>query len=349
MNSPALLPLLRACAAVALTCVAAARADDLNSEVIKFSDPGKPGTLRVSIPLGDVRIHGGDTKDVVVRTEAQPQKRPRKDGLRVLTDSTSYGVSEKDNIITLEAGADGWAGAPADFNVTVPRSTNIVVANAVGGDIVCEGVSGDIEIKSLQGAVRLDDIAGAALVETTNGEITASLRETHEGKPVSFTSMNGRVLLRVPADAKANVRLRTQNGTILTDFDEKALVTRVENTGGSRHRSRNALSPEAREAISEAVRASRNAAAHAMAALREAADVAREAVEDEHGDEGGDHAPRSMPPIPPVPPVPPIPVLPTIPTVTGGKLVTGTLNGGGPEITVVTMNGDVTLRKADGK
>jgi hypothetical protein len=34
-------------------------------------------------------------------------------------------------------------------------------------------------------------------------------------------------------------------------------------------------------------------------------------------------------------------------TITGGKLVTGTLNGGGPEISVSTMNGDVTLRKID--
>ncbi len=30
---------------------------------------------------------------------------------------------------------------------------------------------------------------------------------------------------------------------------------------------------------------------------------------------------------------------------TGGKLVSGTLNGGGPEIIINTMNGDVTLRK----
>jgi hypothetical protein len=45
-----------------------------------------------------------------------------------------------------------------------------------------------------------------------------------------------------------------------------------------------------------------------------------------------------------VPPVPPVPPVPAIPTITGGKLVTGALNGGGPEISVATMNGDVTLR-----
>ena len=32
---------------------------------------------------------------------------------------------------------------------------------------------------------------------------------------------------------------------------------------------------------------------------------------------------------------------------TGGKIVTGTLKGGGPEIRITTMNGDVTLRKTN--
>ena len=44
-----------------------------------------------------------------------------------------------------------------------------------------------------------------------------------------------------------------------------------------------------------------------------------------------------------------IPPMPPIPTISGGKLVTGTLNGGGPEISVATMNGDVTLRQLEAK
>ena len=43
----------------------------------------------------------------------------------------------------------------------------------------------------------------------------------------------------------------------------------------------------------------------------------------------------------------PMPPMPPLPPMTGGKIVTGTLNGGGPEIRITTMNGDVTLRKMD--
>ena len=95
------------------------------------------------------------------------------------------------------------------------------------------------------------------------------------------------------------------------------------------------VAPEARAAIREAVQAGAAAIREAAQAAREAAQAAREAAREESAD--------STAPVPPVPPVPPIP------PVTGGKLVTGTLNGGGPEISITTMNGDVTLRQLEAK
>jgi hypothetical protein len=102
------------------------------------------------------------------------------------------------------------------------------------------------------------------VVGTLNGEIHAKIRALQEGKPLSFTSMNGEVVLRVPADAKASVRLRTQNGSVLTDFDEAALITKTEAASGfSRHRSfqtirgGKVLTGEVQEAIREALEAVR--------------------------------------------------------------------------------------------
>ena len=65
-----------------------------------------------------------------------------------------------------------------------------------------------------------------------NGEISADIVALKQNTPLSFTSMNGEVALRLPADAKANVRLRTHNGTILTDFDETQLVTKTASLKG---------------------------------------------------------------------------------------------------------------------
>lgn len=323
--------LLAAACAVAL----AARAADETTNAIKFSDPSKPGTLKVILARGDVTVRGTKTGEVVVKSDAPAPRHARKDGLRVLTESASYSLSEHDNVVTLDASADGWAGTSVNLWISVPPNTNLVIGSSLGGNVTCSGLSGDVDIRSLQGAVHLEDVRGSALVETLNGGIDATIADVREGKALSFTSLNGPVVLHVPANAKANVRLRTQNGTIYTDFDEKALVTRVDSVAGQR-RSTVALTPEMREAFRQAGQAAKIATEQAATAIREAAEAAREGVE---GTRAGSNGEATMPP------QPPRPKIPTIPTVTGGKLVTGALNGGGPEIDVATMNGDVTLRQ----
>ena len=229
MNKSArLFPSFLLAAAVAVLLLTVARADESETSTIKFSDPAKPGTLKITVANGDLRIRGADAAEVTVRTELKPaEPSQRKDGLRVLTSSSSYSLTEKGNVVTLSYGTEGWPSNGGDFDITVPRNTSVVISSAYGGDIDIGEVTGDLEIKSLNGEVKLADVSGGVLVETMNGEIHCDIHELHDGKPLSFTSMNGEVQLRLPADAKASVRLRTHNGSILTDFDEKQLVTKT--------------------------------------------------------------------------------------------------------------------------
>jgi len=319
----------------ALTAPSAQAADNMNTATIKFTDPTKTGTIKVKLKMGDVKVSGTDETMVTVETTFESEKAPaRKDGLRVISESATFSLTEKDNIVSLDTG-DFWGGFgnDAEFNVRVPRNTNVVVANGFGGEVSITNVDGDIEVKSLNGEITLNNIAGSALVETMNGEIVANVRKLNPDKPLSFTSMNGEIDIRLPADAQAKVRLRTQNGAILTDFDEKSLVTKTEavkssNSSGHYSVTMNGDS-EIRTAVREAVRAGVEAAREAAEAMREAAQAAREAAAEGRGD---------VVVVPPVAPVPPM---------TGGKLVSGALNGGaGPEIYAAAMNGDVTLRKS---
>ena len=340
-------------AALAVVLLTDARADETETASIKFSDPAKPGTLKVNLAHGDLHIRGTDANDVTVKTDLKPEAPAlRKDGLRVLTSSSSYSLTEEKNVVSLTYGTEGWSGGGGEFDIAVPRTTSIVISCAMGGEIEVGGVTGDLEIKSLNGEVKLADLSGGALVETMNGEIHATVRELRDGRPLSFSSMNGEVALNLPATAKANVRLRTHNGSILTDFDEKALVTKTESlrTKGS-HAPRaiiradgNVDSAEIRAVVHDAVQTAVQVAHEVAAATREAVRAEREAARSAHevtravGETGTEEAPVA--PIPPIPPLPPM---------TGGKIVTGTLNGGGPEIRITTMNGDVTLRRIDVK
>lgn len=348
MKPARLFPSFVIAAALTPFFLSAARADDAETSTIKFSDPTKPGTLKVTLANGDLKIRGADTAEVTVTTDLKPETPAlRKDGLRVLTSSSSYSLTEKNNTVSLSYGTEGWPGG-GEFDITVPRNTAIVISSSFGGDIEIGGITGDLEIKSLNGEVKLNDLSGGALVETMNGEISATVRELRDGKPLSFTSMNGEVALRLPSSAKARVRLRTHNGSILTDFDDKALVTKTESVRTKGFRAPRAItvngSADVRAAVHEAVQAAAEVAREVAAATREAAraEANARAAARHSGSEEEDDAPNA--PVAPLPPIPPLPPM------TGGKIVTGTLNGGGdgaPEIRVTTMNGDVTLRKLD--
>lgn len=330
-----------------ITAISASRAraeERDNSSRIAFSDPTKPGTLQVVIKMGDIVIAGTDDDQVTVHTDMEAADAPRRsDGLRVISESVTFSLTEKNNIVTLDTGDEFWSGSSGDaeFNILVPHNTNIIVKNGYGGEVSVSNISGNIEIQSLNGEIDLDEVSGGCLVETMNGEIAARITALHADKPLSFTSMNGEIELYLPADAQANVRLRTQNGAILTDFDEKALVTQTKAIGDHRTRIRvkTISDTDIKVAVREAVRAGVEAAREAAEALREAAQAAREAAQAEREEAIQANELSRTAPIPPVPPVP---------TMTGGRQVSGTLNGGaGPEIYANAMNGDITLRKIE--
>jgi hypothetical protein len=340
-------------AALAASTARPARADDASSQ-ISFSDPAKPGTLKIRVWHGEVNVHGGDVKEITVKSDSQDASpTPRKDGLRVLSASAGFVLSEKNNVATLEYGADGWTGGSADFDITVPRSTSIVVTNSARGNLECSDISGDIDVRTMSGDVTLRDISGGALVETMNGEINVHVKSLTDARPLSFTSMHGEISIHLPGDSRANIRFRTHRGVILTNFDDKALVTKTVVTGKSKEPKPGippiapvtAVAPVSADAPPASASSSRSssdsdsdwhaevrdsireAAEEAADAAREAADAMREGLKEAHMEMTGN--------------------MYTLPPMTGGKVVSGALNGGGVEIQAATLNGDILLKKSE--
>jgi hypothetical protein len=324
---------------VAALASAVAQADDDNTTTLKFSDPSKPGRLRAVVSNGELRIRGADTDSVTIRTleNLQETSKPRADGLRVIATAAQFTATEENNVITLDHGAFGWSH-DGKFDITVPRNTSVQLQNNFGGEVIVEDLAGDVEIKNMNGEIKLRGLGGGALVETMNGEIDANFAALPSDKPIAFSSMNGAIRLRVPADAKANVRFRTQNGSILTDFGAEALVTKTEPNSGATY------GPMAADIARAATDATREAMQIAVAVATEVSTSIREerrgiSLNDKKNDNRSDAASR--------PPKPPrAPRAPAIPAMAGGKVVSGTLNGGGAtEIQIATMNGDIVVRK----
>ncbi len=346
--------LLRFALIASLTAAPLARAVEAegSTATVKLSAPSQPATLSLDMPWADIRIIGvdGDTVTVESSLTQKNAKPTRPGGLRRLDDEVSFELTEKDNVVTLRlAGDNPWAGHDAEFKISVPRAMALNLKTDAGGDLVVHGVEGDIEVNNMNGEVHLDGIVGSAVINTMNGEVRATYAKAPT-KLVSITSMNGEVDLRVPADTKANVRLRTHNGSILTDFGEDVLKTKTE---GSRHaggysyaygNAANAreIARAAGEAARAAVQVARDVSREVSREIARAAKEAKDSDEDSAAPEAPEAAPAPAPAA--TPRVPRAP-RPPIPPITGGKLVTGELNGGGVDIKISTMNGEITLRQ----
>jgi len=320
---------------------------------VQFSDPAKPGTLKLSLPWAEARITATDGREVVVTSTLDQKGRAEVDeeGFRRLDEDVTFEVVEKDNVATLTiAGDNMWAAHGAEFDIKVPRNTNLILRTEAGGDIEVNGVQGDLDINSMNGDVVLRDVGSSAVVNTMNGEISATFKSAPT-KAVSLSSMNGEIDLRLPADTKANLRMRTHNGSIRTNFPEGVLQAKTEKTtrgsADARPEARaEAGAPDAeRQLARETARLDRDQAKLAKEVAKAAAEATRAGMEIARevsrevsreiaraNAEGGGHMGIPVPPIPPLPNF-------------GGKSIVGTLNGGGIDIKLTSMNGTITLRE----
>lgn len=343
---PRLILLLAAAALLA----PAARAQDDDSEGstarVKFSDPAKPGTLRLALPWAEARITGTDGQEVIVTSSLDQKGKAEVDdeGFRRLDQEVTFELVEKDNVALITVAGDNvWATHGAEFEIKVPRNTNLIIRTEIGGDLDVDGVEGDLDISCMNGEINLRDIVSSAVVNSMNGEISASFKRAPV-KAVSLSSMNGEIELRLPGDTKANLRMRTHNGSIRTNFPDGVLQAKSEkatqgSTDGRLYARPGASEREIeREMARDSARRDREHAQMAREMAKVATEVARAVVASVDAQVSVNV--DGVPAVAPVPPVPPIPPMPNF----GGKTIVGTLNGGGVDIKLTSMNGAITLR-----
>jgi hypothetical protein len=208
-----------------LAAVNAVAAQDPGERVTaSFSDPSRPGVLHVSLLAGSITVKGGQGKDVIIQSRGRGEH-PREDGeaskagLRRLTQQPALNIEEQNNRMEIESPG---AMRPVDLEIEVPAHTHLDLDTVNSGDIKVEGVDGEIEVGNVNGSIMLTAVSGSVVAHTVNGKVYADVARVTPQKPMAFTSLNGVVDVTLPAAVKANLRLRSDNGQVFTDFDLKA-------------------------------------------------------------------------------------------------------------------------------
>jgi len=77
----------------------------------------------------------------------------------------------------------------------------------------------DLEITNINGNVNLDNISGSAVVNTIDGHIVANFKNVTPEVPMAFSSIEGKIDITFPAEIKAFVKMKSDNGEIFSDFE----------------------------------------------------------------------------------------------------------------------------------
>jgi DUF4097 and DUF4098 domain-containing protein YvlB len=190
---------------------------------VPFSDPSKPGLLEASAYNGGITVKGYSGNEVIVEAKArgtqlkEKEKEPAKaKGMqRITVNRTGLVVEEKNNVMEVRVTA---YDNTVDLTIQVPFKTSLKLGSYENGDIVVENVNGEIEAASHEGSVTLKKISGSAVVHAYDGSILVDFEQTDPEKPMSFASYDGDIDVTFPAALKANVKMRTQEGEIFSDF-----------------------------------------------------------------------------------------------------------------------------------
>jgi DUF4097 and DUF4098 domain-containing protein YvlB len=87
------------------------------------------------------------------------------------------------------------------------------------GDIKVENIRGELDINNVNGKVTLMDVSGAVVAHALNKDLVVTMKEVFPGKAMSFSTLNGDIDVVFPPTFKANVRLKSDNGDIYSDFE----------------------------------------------------------------------------------------------------------------------------------
>jgi Putative adhesin len=206
-----------------LTLCALACAQDLGGErvVVPARNSARPRVVKAELHNGSITVKTHAGNDVIVETATHgrnrgPERTP--DGLRRLNlPNRGLEVDESDNTITIRLSHEEESGSVV---VTVPPATSLQLRSH-NGEINVDGVQGEADLTSYNGQIVATNMSGAVVADTRNGQIKVTFNRVDPGKPIAFTSYNGPIDVTLPADFKANLKLRTSQGDVYTDFDVK--------------------------------------------------------------------------------------------------------------------------------
>lgn len=192
----------------------ALRAQDRVQEEFNQTYDLAPGSVvSVKNTNGSVTINGWDQARVQVT--AIKKGRSKSD-----IDEVHIQISPEPNRLSIQTihPRKNNNNTSVSYTLMVPRNAHLDPIESTNGSLKIADVSGQINANTTNGSITVLNANGAANANTVNGSITVELGQVDAGKSMRFSTTNGSIKVQLPDNINAQVKARTTNGGIHTDF-----------------------------------------------------------------------------------------------------------------------------------
>lgn len=203
--------------------------------VINLNQTSLPGLLTFENPKGSIKVTGYDGEVILVTGTLRftSEEKASGSGLQKVTRNVpDISAEVNGNMVSLLCRT---TGKTVDFDIKVPRQISLKLKSLDNGNIDIVNIDGEIEIENGNGDISLKNISGSAVLSSVYGKISAGFREVNPASPMMFTSFEGDIEIVFPASTNARLKMKSEKGEILSDFNIKpsnrqSVVKNVENT-----------------------------------------------------------------------------------------------------------------------
>lgn len=221
--------------------MSAAQEESVELFSVPLSNPNETGKLIVSQLAGSIDVMAYEGSEVIVKASFGNRKahykdnKGEKEGLkRIQNSSLKISAEEKNNVVQIIN--EQW-NKVTNLEIKVPKNFSLKLATVNKGNIYVKGVKGELEISNVNGEITLVDVGGSASADTVNGDIKVNFLSVTSDANMAFSSLNGDLEVTFPNSVKADLKLKSEQGDIFTDFemvvDKQKPIVDKSTSGGS--------------------------------------------------------------------------------------------------------------------
>jgi DUF4097 and DUF4098 domain-containing protein YvlB len=201
---------------MALMCSSAARAEasSANDEFVRRVPLRSGGVFALSNVNGTVEVGAWEKEEVEIRARKSTRGNSADLGrVQIVVDTQPNEVSVR----TLYPESEG-IDVSVEYRIRVPARVVLRRVETINGSVSVRGVAGSGLLRSVNGNVELLEGAGRFDARSTNGNVRIELNQLPPGSPISIETVNGNVVLALPANADAELDILSMNGDFRSEL-----------------------------------------------------------------------------------------------------------------------------------